>query len=157
MKFSANDLYLSNGDNPVVSLHDCEFTIKEEGEDLVFDFPEGFIFGKEGDWNLCVHGTIRAVKVDKESLQIRAIRCKERRGRYYQKVEHLSLEELLTAVGTYRLENYHEFYSYREFLWTCSPWDVPKYRKKLGDEVELQVFYDHLEYDISDEYIPYEG
>lgn len=157
MKFSANDLYLSYGENPRVSLHDCEFTIRRDGEDLVFDFPEGFIFGKEGAWNLCAHGTIRAVKVEEEGVQIRAIRCKWKRGRYHQKVVHLSLEELMAAVGTYRLENYREFYACREFLWTCSPWNIPKHRKKLGDELEICIYYDHLEYEISDEYSPYEG
>jgi hypothetical protein len=64
---------------------------------------------------------------------------------------------LLKAMGSYPLENYLEFYSHHEFLWSCSPWGIPRYRRKLGDKIELQVYYDHLEYDISDEYSPYEG
>lgn len=157
MKFSANDLYLSYGENPQVSLHDCEFTVKRDGEDLVFDFPEGFIFGKDGTFYRCARGTIRAVKVGEEDVQIFAIRCKWKRKRYCKKSVTISLEELLEAMGSYPLENYREFYSPHEFFWSCSLWNIPKYRKKLGDDLELQVYYDHLEYEISDEYSPYEG
>ena len=157
MKFSANDLYLSYGENPQVWLHDCVFPIKRDGEDLLFEFPEGFQFQKDGQCFRCAHGTIRAVKVGEEDVQIFAIRCKWKRKRYCKKSVTISLEELLEAMGSYPLENYREFYSPHEFSWSCSLWNIPKYRKKLGDDLELQVFYDHLEYEISDEYSPYEG
>ena len=70
MKFSANDLYLSYGENPQVWLHDCVFTIKRDGEDLLFEFPEGFQFQKDGQCFRCARGTIRAVKVGEEDVQI---------------------------------------------------------------------------------------
>jgi hypothetical protein len=157
MKFSTNDLYLSYGENPQVWLHDCEFTVKRDGEDLLFEFPEGFNFQKDGQSFRCAHGTIRAVKVVEEDVQIFAIRSKWKRERYCKKSVTISLEELLEAMGSYPLENYQEFYSHHEFLWSCSPWGIPRYRRKLGDKIELQVYYDHLEYEISDEYSPYEG
>ncbi len=161
MLYMGDNLFVFDGVHPQVWLHDCLFSVRTEGNTLVFDFPEGFKYKIGDKCYRSERGMIRMINnpaySNAEDLNIMAFKTKHKRGRYHKWGHSLTVAELIELLNGDCLENFNEYYSPHDFLWRCSTHKLQKKHRMLGSEVELEAFFEKLEYYRSEEFEPYEG
>ena len=165
MLYMGDNLHVFDGVHPQVWLHDCLFSVRTEEGALVFEFPEGFKYKIGDKCYRSKRGMIRMINHpahgDADDLNIMAFKTKWKRGRYHKWGHSLTVTELIELLDGGCLENFHERYDEytvgRGFLWRCSTRFAKKPHRMLGGEIELEAFFDKLEYYRSQEDEPYEA
>lgn len=161
MLYMGDNLFVFDGGHLQVWLHDCLFSVRTEAGALVFDFPEGFKYKIGDKCYRSKRGMIRMINNpaygDADDLNIMAFKTKWKHGRYCKEGHSLTAAELIELLGGGCPEIFNEYYSPNSFLWRCSTRFVKKAHRMLGSEIELEAFFEKLEYYRSEEYEPYEG
>ncbi len=97
------------------TLHDCEFnSLSIEDNDLILDFPEGFILSNSPTTR--VRGQIRITDVDWDFASVTIYSLMDGFGTYLS--EDISIPDFILRYHNFRVEIIDEYYGYHKLLYT---------------------------------------
>ena len=130
MRFYKNNAY------PDIVLHDYTFKPLYDGENLVFNFDQGFSVKMEEEYEHYVKGMIKIPQFSLDELNVYSVKNFNFLG-IHRKIERcIEIDEFFELCKKTRLVVYDEYYAMGQFIWKCAiyPYDEKKY-KKYGDIV----------------------
>ena len=139
LKFYKNNAY------PDIFLHDCQFRITYENNNLILLFPDGFM-KQESSTLKRVKGHIQISDISLDELVIKVYRHQAQPGKYSAMVTEMELSELSDFFDRYSLEVLDEYYCWGQVLYKCHPY--PYHANQPFDQLELTITYENraLEY-----------
>lgn len=135
MKFYKNNAY------PEIILHDCDFKMRVDGNDVIFDFPKGLGIMKNGKLGWTGKGKVKLSGCSADDLDFISVKRFNLLGIHRQIVRYMSVKELEKFFKSGHLELVDEYYAYEQFLWVCSICPCNKrMTRKYGDDIIIRGF-----------------
>lgn len=130
MRFYKNNAY------PDIILHDYTFKPIYDGENLVFDFDQGFCVKVGEEYEHSVKGMIKIPKFSLDELNVYSVKYFNFLGIHRKIERYIEVDEFFELCKKTRLVVYEEYYAMGQFMWECAlyPYDE-KMHKKYGNIV----------------------